>query len=146
MIMSAAAAGKLAADNPQVAVVGVVAAGAVLYLMFSKWMDTSSGLLRDAGGAAKDAAKWTAKEVGEFGDYAEDKVEDLGRGAKKAGRYVGRSARKASKEAVKDTKSALRGAKRAVTQNRVSRGVKKTGKKAKKAAGKAKKALGRLFG
>lgn len=141
MIMSAEAAGKLAADNPQIAITGVVVAGAVLYLIARKWMDTSSGLLRDAGGAAKDAAKWTVKEVGEFGDYAEDRVEDAGRAAMK----VGRSARRASKEAVSDTKSALRGAKRAVTNNRVLRGVKKTRTKAKKAAGKAKKALGRLF-
>lgn len=144
--MSAAAAGKLAADNPQATVVAVVAAGAVIYLIASKFIGTGAGLLRDAGGELKKGAKFVTREAGEFADFAEDKAEDAVRGAKKAGTYVSRSARKASKEAVKDTKSALRGAKRAVTKNRVTRGAKKTAKKAKKAAGKAKRAFGRIFG
>jgi len=144
--MSAAAAGKLAADNPQATVVAVVAAGAVIYLIASKMIGEGTDLIRDAGKEVKKGAKFVAREAGEFADFAEDKAEDAVRGAKKSGAYVSRTARRASKEAIKDTKSALRGAKRAVTKNRVTRGAKKAGGKAKKASKKAKRAFGRIFG
>jgi len=140
--MVQAAAAKMAADNPVPLAIGVVTAGAVIYLIFSKVLGTSEGLIRDTGKELKKGAKYVAKEAGEFADWTEDKAEDVYHGAKS----IGRSAVRAPGELADDVGSALSGAKKAVKKSRVVRGAKKIGSKARKKAGKAKKALGRLFG